>query len=65
MSNIFIAPTEIIADVLYPQQHNEHCKGWRFHHYIMNVNKNYQAEIAARQAAKRSAGIGAEGRCHA
>lgn len=65
MAQAFIGPTEIIIAGAFSQQHNEHCKGWRWHAYISDINKNYLADISARQAAKRAAGIGPEGRCHA
>jgi hypothetical protein len=64
MAQVFIAPTAIIIDGLFgPRQHDSHCQGWRWHLYISNVNKDYLAEVARRQADKRAAGIGPEGRC--
>lgn len=66
MTAAFIAPTDIIIAGLFgPRQHNEHCKALKWHRYMLGFDPNYLAEIAARQAAKRAAGIGPEGRCHA
>jgi len=44
MSIVAIGPTEIIADALFgPRQHDEHCKGWRFHLYTRDNAKREEA----------------------
>lgn len=41
---VVIGPTEIIRDVICgPQQHNEHCKGWRWHLYVADNEKRWEA----------------------
>lgn len=63
---VIIGPAEAIREFMFgPPQHDRHVQDWRWHKQMFNLNPNYLAEIAARQAAKRAAGIGPEGRCHA
>ncbi len=57
---------QVIRELLCgPQQHAAHVQAHRWHVYMLNINPNYLADIAARQAAKRAAGIGPEGLCPA
>jgi hypothetical protein len=49
-------PQDIIRLFIGDPQHNEHCKDWRWHVAMININPNYQEEIARRQAYKRSIG---------
>jgi hypothetical protein len=65
MACAFIGSTEDIIAVLFPQDHCAHVHDRRWHLKMMNLNPNYQAELAERQAAKRAAGIGPEGICRA
>ena len=65
MSVAFIGSTEDICAVLFPQDHRSHVQAWRWHENMVRQNPDYLAEIAARQAAKRAAGIGPEGMCRA
>lgn len=65
MTFAIIGPTEAIIETMFPMQQNRHCQDRIWHLKMMNVNPNYLADIAARQAAKRAAGIGPEGLCHA
>ena len=38
-----IGSTELIRDILCgPQQHNEHCKGWRWHLYVQDDKKRME-----------------------
>jgi hypothetical protein len=63
---VFIGTTEIIIAGLFgPRQQDEHMKALRWHRRMVQINPDYLADIAARQAAKRAAGVGPEGRCHA
>ena len=61
MSSSFIAsgPTEIIIDCLFgPLQHNEHCKGWRWHLYMADMDKReaaVRAEVRKMIAERRAA----------
>lgn len=48
-----------------PKQADQHMQAYRWHRTMLAGNPNYLEEIAARQAAKRAAGIGPEGRCPA
>lgn len=44
MSFAVVGSVELIRDVLCgPQQHNEHCKGWRWHLYVQDNEKRHQA----------------------
>jgi len=45
--------TQLFIDCLFgPQQHDEHCKGWRFHFYMIDSERRFQAVMAeARKAA--------------
>jgi hypothetical protein len=64
MNIAIIGPVEILRDILCgEQQHNSHCQAWRWHDYMTNINANYLADIAERQARKRAMGIGPEGMC--
>lgn len=63
MTAAFIAPTDIIIAAMFPPKFDRHVQDWKWHAHMVNVNPGYQAEIAQRQADKRSAGIGPEGRC--
>ena len=67
MAQVFITTdNEIFMECLFgPSQHDAHMRCWRWHKMMVAQNRNYLAEIAARQAAKRAAGIGAEGLCRA
>ncbi len=66
MGIIIVGSTEVIRDALFgPQNHDRHVADWRWHLRAVNLNPNYLAEIAARQADKRAAGIGPEGMCRA
>lgn len=66
MTAVFIGPTDIIIAGLFgPRQQDSHCQALRWHLRMVQINPDYLAEIAKRQAAKRAAGIGPEGRCHA
>jgi hypothetical protein len=65
MNTAIIGTTEAICAALFPQQHDRHAQDWRWHMKMVNVNPNYLADIAARQAAKLAAGIGPEGMCRA
>lgn len=39
---------EQIRDLLFgPQQHDEHCRGYRWHQYMANQRKGYVAMMAA------------------
>jgi hypothetical protein len=65
-SIIIIGPTEAIRDALFgPQDHNRHVMDLIWHRKMLNINPDYLADIARRQAWKRSQGIGPEGMCHA
>lgn len=65
MTAVFIGPTEIIIAGLFgPRQQDSHMQALRWHRYMLGFDPNYLAEIERRQAAKRAAGIGPEGRCH-
>lgn len=55
---------EALFDALFPSRFDKHVQDWRWHLKMVNLNPNYLADIAARQAAKRAAGIGPEGLCH-
>lgn len=57
-----IGPTEVVREVLFgAQQHDEHCKGWRWHLYVQPNAQRWEAvqaelrkmreERLARQAA--------------
>ena len=64
MTIAIIGPVEAIRVLLCgEQQHDEHTRGYRWHQYIANINANYLADIAERQARKRAMGIGPEGMC--
>lgn len=53
-----IGTTEQIRDLLCgPQQHNEHCKGWRWHLYVQDDKKrmdNVWAELHQMHAERRA-----------
>ena len=53
-----VAPAETIRDLLCgPQDHNEHCKGWRWHLYVRDNDKrmeNVMAELRAFHIARRA-----------
>ena len=43
-SFIVTGSTEQIIDLLFgPRQHNEHCKGWRWHMYVRDADKRMDA----------------------
>lgn len=65
MAYIVTGPTEKLLEAFFPSKFDRHVQAWRWHVYMVNLNPNYLADIAARQAAKRAAGIGPEGLCHA
>lgn len=66
MNVIITGPTEVLIAALFPQQQDKHVQDRRWHLYsVQQLGPGYLDEIAARQAAKRAAGIGPEGRCHA
>lgn len=66
MLTIVTAEThEFIEAFFGPRQQSAHLQAWRWHQTMLDINPNYLHEIAARQAAKRAAGIGPEGRCPA
>lgn len=65
MTAAFIAPTDIIIAAMFQFQQDRHVQDWRWHGMMANLNPNYQADIAGRQAMKRAAGIGPEGLCRA
>ena len=48
-------PQDIIGLLVAPR-YDEHCRDWRWHRFMLQGNPNYQAEIARRQAYKRSIG---------
>jgi hypothetical protein len=58
MSFAVIGSTEQIRDLLCgPQQHNEHCKGWRWHMYVQDNEKRFQnvmAELRKMHAERRA-----------
>ncbi len=49
-------PQDIIRLFIGDPQHDSHARDFRWHMAMMNINQNYQAEIARRQAYKRSIG---------
>lgn len=63
MTVAFIGPTDVILSALAPPKYDRHIQGYKWHLFMMNSNPNYLADIAARQADKRAAGIGPEGMC--
>ena len=66
MLTVVTAETEEFIEALFgPRDHNSHMQAYRWHRTMVAGNPNYLEEIAARQAAKRAAGIGPEGRCPA
>jgi hypothetical protein len=66
MLTIVTAETEEFIEALFgPQQHANHMQAWRWHQVMVGMNPNYLGDIANRQAAKRAAGIGVNGRCPA
>lgn len=65
MSYIVTGPAEKLLEAFFPSRHDRHVQDWKWHLHISNINPNYSTDIAARQAAKRAAGIGPEGLCHA
>jgi hypothetical protein len=59
MNNIVVTGSaEQIRDFLCgPQQHNEHCKGWRWHMYVQDNEKRFQnvmAELRKMHAERRA-----------
>ncbi len=62
---VFIGSTDLIASILFPTKYDKHVQDWKWHQFSVQGNPNYQADIAARQAAKRAGGIGPDGLCHA
>jgi hypothetical protein len=54
-----VAPAEVIRDLLCgPQQHNEHCKGWRWHLYTRDDAARFDAvnaELVKMREERRSA----------
>ena len=37
-------PTEVMIDLMFgPQDHNEHCKGWRWHLYVRDDAARFDA----------------------
>lgn len=56
---------EALVEAFFPSKFDKHVQDWKWHLHISNINPNYLADIAARQAAKRAAGIGPKGLCHA
>lgn len=62
---IITGPTETLIAAMFPPKYDKHVQDWRWHLYSLErLGPNYLADIAARQAAKRAAGIGPEGLCH-
>lgn len=52
-----IGSTEAVMEFLgLSPQHNEHCKAYRWHRFMMPIQPDYLEEIAKRQAYKRSIG---------
>ena len=53
-----IGSTEMIRDILCgPQDHNEHCKGWRWHLYVQDDKKrmaNVMEEVRKMHAERRA-----------
>jgi len=59
MAFVAIGPTEVIAAALCgPRQHDEHCKGWRFHLYVRDDARRVAAADAElrRMIAERRSG---------
>ena len=46
-----VGPTELFVEVLCkPPQHNEHCKGWRYHQFLADCKiREANVREAARQ----------------
>ena len=66
MLTVVTAETEEFIEALFgPQQHANHMKAYRWHMVMVGMNPDYIDEIAQRQADKRAAGIGINGRCPA
>lgn len=66
MLTIVTADTKTFIEAFFgSRQHSAHLQAWRWHQTMLDINPGYLHEIAARQAAKRAAGIGLEGRCPA
>lgn len=58
MTYAIIGSAEQIGELLCgPQQHNEHCKGWRWHLYVQDNEKRFQNVMAEvrKMAAERRA----------
>ena len=53
-----VGTTEEIIDIFFgPQNHNEHCKGWRFHLYMSDMSKRdaaVRAEVRKMLAERRA-----------
>lgn len=51
--------TRLFIDILIgPQQHDEHCKGWRWHMYVRDSEKRWEgvkAEMKKMLAERRAA----------
>ena len=66
MLTIVTAETQEFIDALFgPQQHAHHMQADHWHMVMVGMNPDYIDEIAQRQADKRAAGIGINGRCPA
>jgi hypothetical protein len=64
MLTIVTADTETLIEAFFgPRQHDAQMQAWRWHQTMLDISPNYFNEISVRQAAKRAAGIGPEGRC--
>jgi hypothetical protein len=67
--SVISGPTELFIGLGFDVQHNEHCKGWRWHLYLQDAKRRAaamrkealrliaqdRAEREARQAAQTSA----------
>jgi hypothetical protein len=64
MSFAVVGSVELIRDDLCgPQQHNEHCKGWRWEMYVADNEKRHQAvmdELRRIHAERRAREVYAE-----
>ena len=55
---VITGPAEIIGELVCgPAQHDEHCKGWRWHLYVQDSSKRMDAvmaEVRAMAAERRA-----------
>jgi hypothetical protein len=59
----FVGSAEAVRDILCgPQQHSEHCKGWRWHLYMQDSKQRMRAvdECARKIIADRNAPLFAQ-----